>query len=111
MFLAARGVACMVVERHPGSSLHQRARGVTSRTIEMFDVAGLRALPEIPATIGGVRRLRARSMVSTETEEIAWTPKGAIRPAEAPSGPRSPHTGAALAQDQLEPSLRQKALE
>jgi putative polyketide hydroxylase len=41
MFLAARGVACMVVERHPGSSLHPRARGVTSRTLEMFDVAEL----------------------------------------------------------------------
>jgi putative polyketide hydroxylase len=111
MFLASRGIDCLLVERHHGSSPHPRARGVTARTLEMFDTAGLRNLPEVPATIGGLRRVRTRSMVSTEAEEIAWTPKGAVRPPAHPSAPASPHTGAAVAQDQLEPLIRQRALQ
>jgi putative polyketide hydroxylase len=113
MFLAARGVDCMVVERHQGSSPHPRARGFTQRTLEMFDTAGLRNLPEIPAsfTTHTVRRVRAESMAGAWMEEIDWTPKGAVSPPEDPLSSRSPHTGAALAQDQLEPLLRQRALE
>ena len=111
MFLKSRGVDCLVVERHRGSSPHPRARGVTARTLEMFDTAGLRNLPEVPATIGGLRRVRTQSMVSTETEEIAWTPKGAVRPQAVPSAPHSPHTGSGVAQDQLEPLIRQRALQ
>jgi len=111
MFLAARGVGCMVVERHPGSSPHPRARGVTQRTLEMFDTAGLRNLPEIPSSFPKLRRVRTEAMVATPIEEIDWTPAGAVRPPPAPSTPRSPHTGAAVAQDQLEPLLRQRALE
>jgi putative polyketide hydroxylase len=111
MFLAARGVDCLVVERHHGSSPHPRARGFTPRTVELFDTVGLRGLPEAPGTIGGLRRVRTESMVSTKIEEIAWTPKGAVPAPEAPSVPRSPHTGAGIAQDQLEPLLRQRALE
>jgi 2-polyprenyl-6-methoxyphenol hydroxylase-like FAD-dependent oxidoreductase len=111
MFLAARGVRCLLVERHHGSSPHPRARGVTARTLELFDTAGLRNLPEVPATIGGLGRVRTQSMVSTETEEIAWTPKGAVLPQADPSAPRSPHTGAGVAQDQLEPLIRQRAVQ
>jgi 2-polyprenyl-6-methoxyphenol hydroxylase-like FAD-dependent oxidoreductase len=44
-------------------------------------------------------------------EEIDWTPEGAVRPTPAPSVARSPHTGAALPQDKLEPLLRQRALD
>jgi putative polyketide hydroxylase len=112
MFLASRGVDCMLVERHHASSLHPRARGFTQRTVEMFDTAGLRNLPEIPLAFAKQpRRVRTESMVATPLEEIAWTPEGAVRPPPAPSAPRSPHTGAAVPQDQLEPLLRQRALE
>jgi putative polyketide hydroxylase len=121
MFLAAHGVDCMVVERHSGSAPHPRARGFTQRTVEMFDAAGLRDLPaippssgnptEIPQSAGRVRRVRAESMTGTWIEEIDWTPKGAVEPTATPSAPRSPHTGIALAQDQLEPLLRQQALD
>jgi putative polyketide hydroxylase len=111
MFLTSRGVDCLVVERHHGSSPHPRARGVTARTLEMFDTAGLRNLPEVPATSGGLGRVRTQSMVSTNREEIPWTPKGAVRPSAASSGPHSPHTGAGVAQDQLEPLIRQRAIQ
>src|SRR3954453_8574823 len=96
MFLAARGVDCVVVERHHGSALHPRARGFTQRTVEMFATAGLRDLPEIPATIGGVRRVRTESMVGPWLEEVEWTPKGPDGPGGSSSRPSvsgSPHTG------------------
>jgi putative polyketide hydroxylase len=111
MFLASRGVGCMVIERHRASLPHPRARGFTQRTLEMFDTAGLRNLPEIPASFPKLRRVRTESMVAAPKEEIDWTPEGALRPPAAPSTPRSPHTGAAVAQDHLEPLLRQRALE
>lgn len=112
MFLASRGVNCMVAERHPASSLHPRARGFTQRTLEMFDTAGLRNLPEIPSSVTNpLRRVRTASMVATPMEEIPWMPEGAIRRAPEPPAPRSPHTGAAIPQDRLEPLLRQRALE
>jgi putative polyketide hydroxylase len=91
MFLASRGVDCMVVERHHGSSPHPRARGFTQRTLEMFDTAGLRDLPEIPPD-SKLRRVRTESVVATPMEEVDWTPKGAISPPANPSISRSPHT-------------------
>jgi 2-polyprenyl-6-methoxyphenol hydroxylase-like FAD-dependent oxidoreductase len=103
----------VVVERHHGSALHPRARGFTQRTVEMFATAGLRDLPEIPATVGNVRRVRTESMVSLWLEEVEWTPKGARESSKSSSPPLvsgSPHTGVALAQDQIEPILRERAL-
>jgi len=36
LFLAARGVATILVERYPGSSPHPRAIGYTARTMELL---------------------------------------------------------------------------
>jgi putative polyketide hydroxylase len=58
LFLAARGVPTVVVERHAGSSPHPRAIGYAPRTMELLravDVA--RHVPEAPANF---RLLRAR---------------------------------------------------
>ena len=53
MFLAARGVQCMVVERHPASAAHPRAAGYTARTLEFFDTVGLTSVPDIrPGQMG-----------------------------------------------------------
>ncbi|MER7822919.1 FAD-dependent monooxygenase [Streptomyces sp. NPDC096097] len=41
MFLAARGVECLVVEQRPGTSVHPRARLVTARSMELFRSAGI----------------------------------------------------------------------
>jgi putative polyketide hydroxylase len=112
MFLGSRGVRCLVVERHQGSSPHPRARGFTQRTVEMFDTAGLSGcLPQIPTSATKLRRVRTASMVATPTEELDWTPVGAVRSTAATAVERSPHTGAAIAQDRLEPLLRQRAIE
>lgn len=112
MFLAARGIRCAVVERHRRSALHPRARGFTARTLEMFDTAGLRDLPEVALFSTGPRRIRAESITGTWKEETYFTPKGAVSsPAKPSAASPSPHVGAAISQDRIEPLLRQRAIE
>ncbi|MEV0616743.1 FAD-dependent oxidoreductase [Nonomuraea sp. NPDC050404] len=41
LFLSHHGVPCTVVERHPDLLIHPRARGLTSRTMELYRQAGL----------------------------------------------------------------------
>lgn len=107
MFLAWRGVPTVLVERYPGSSPHPRAIGYTPRTLELFHAVGL-DVPEAPANFR-LRRARVESLAGTWFEESAWNPAAE---AQLPDRPRySPHTGAAIAQDALEPMLRRKARE
>jgi putative polyketide hydroxylase len=108
VFLAWRGVPCVVLERHAGSSPHPRAIGYTQRTMELFQAAGLGGrVPEVPASFR-LRRARVESLAGAWFEESRWTPKGDER---APRPASSPHTGAAIAQDALEPILRSRAVE
>ncbi len=103
LFLTARGVPSLLVERHTESSAHPRAVGYTQRTLELFASAGLRGIPETPASFR-LRRMRVHSLAGAWHDERAWTP-GADGPAPEAPAP-SPHTGAAIAQDRLEPMLR-----
>ncbi|HEY3687099.1 MAG TPA: FAD-dependent monooxygenase [Streptosporangiaceae bacterium] len=102
VFLAWRGVPAVVVERHTGSSLHPRAIGYTTRTLELFRASG----PDVPTAHGGgsPRRARVESLAGTWNEEYPWTP-GAAKPAVE----YSPVAGTAIAQDRLEPLLRERA--
>lgn len=112
VFLAWRGVPVIVVERHLGSSPHPRAIGFTSRTLELFRSVGLGArIPQVPRGMR-LRRHRVDSLAGTWREELHWSPE----PAAAESGGKravltdfTPCTGAALAQDRLEPILRDHA--
>ena len=103
MFLASRGVATVLVERHPGSSLHPRAIGYTPRTMELFRAVGLQ-VPEAPAGFR-LRRARVESLAGAWFEESPWHPD----PAGAQAIQYSPYQGAAIAQDALEPMLRDRA--
>ncbi|RKH50207.1 FAD-dependent monooxygenase [Corallococcus llansteffanensis] len=106
LFLASRGVPTVVVERHPGSSPHPRAIGFTPRTLELFRAAGLgERIPQVPPGLR-LRRARAESLAGKWFEETPWTPEEL----RAPELEYSPCRGAALAQDRLEPILREKAL-
>lgn len=108
VFLAWRGIPCVVVERHAGSSPHPRAIGYTPRTMELFQAVGLGGrVPEAPANFR-LRRARVDSLAGTWFEESKWTPHDDER---APRRELSPHTGAAIAQDVLEPILRERAIE
>jgi len=41
VFLGARGVQCLVAERHPGTAIHPRAALVNQRTMETYRAIGL----------------------------------------------------------------------
>src|SRR5215470_1549790 len=108
VFLAWRGVPCTVVERHSGSSPHPRAIGYTARTMELFHAVGLTGeIPQAPPTFR-VRRARVESLAGRWFEESAWNP-GEARVATPEAPKLSPHTGAAISQDFLEPILRRRA--
>ncbi|WP_233261673.1 FAD-dependent oxidoreductase [Vitiosangium sp. GDMCC 1.1324] len=106
VFLAWRGVPTVLVERHPGSSPHPRAIGYTPRTMELYRAVGLG--PRIPQSPPGfrLRRARVESLAGKWFEEYPWTPEDQ----HAPTIDYSPCTGAAVAQDRLEPILREKAV-
>lgn len=112
VFLAWRGVPTVLVERHAGSSPHPRAIGFTTRTLEMFRAVGLGAkIPQLPAGHGRPRRVAVESLAGRWAPEIAWTPDRDPAGPPRPRADHSPCTGAALAQDRLEPILRDKAIE
>ncbi len=105
LFLSKRGVPNIVVDKHRGSSLHPRAIGFTEHTMEQFRAAGV--ADQIPQVAAGVRLRRARveSLAGACLEETVWTP-GQVDDRKADL---SPCRGAAIAQDRLEPILRDAA--
>ena len=108
LFLAWRGVRCILVEKHSGSSPHPRAIGFTTRTLELFRAVGLGAtIPQVPLGHGRPRRVAVESLAGKWFEEVDWSPAKILTRRES----YSPCTGAALAQDRLEPILRDKAIE
>lgn len=106
VFLASQGVPTTLIERHLGSSPHPRAIGYTTRTIELFRGVGI----ELPASTqnGPPRRARVESLTGQWFEEYPWSPP--MPPAAAgDAADHSPVRASALAQDALEPILRDRA--
>ncbi|MEV6602614.1 aklavinone 12-hydroxylase RdmE [Kutzneria sp. NPDC051319] len=60
MFLADRGIESLVVERHPGTSLHPKASGQNPRTMELLRTAGVveQTLAANPFTGGGAFEIK-----------------------------------------------------
>lgn len=106
MFLAWRGIRPVVIEKHQGSSPHPRAIGFTERTLEFYRAVGIAGqIPEVQAGMR-LRRVRAASLAGEWHGESDWTPGQDGRH----TGMASPSTGAAIAQDKLEPILRTGAV-
>jgi putative polyketide hydroxylase len=104
VFLAGQGVPVTLVEKHTASSDHPRAIGYTTRTLELFRAAGV----ELPATTQGhgpPRRAHVESLAGTWFDEYLWSPNSA-----APRFEYSPAGATAIAQDRLEPILRERAV-
>lgn len=105
LFLAWRGVPHILVEKHLGSSPHPRAMGFTETTIEHYRTVGIAdRIPQAPPGTR-LRRVSVASLSSDWMSETDWTPGQAADR----SHDLSPCTGAAIAQDKLEPILRSAA--
>ncbi|ADG11494.1 2,4-dichlorophenol 6-monooxygenase [Caulobacter segnis] len=107
LFLAWRGVPTVLVEKHRASAAHPRAIGFTELTLEHFRTVGIAdQIPQVAPDLR-LRRVTVESLGGAWGEETPWTPGQA----EPDKGAASPCTGAAIAQDVLEPILRRAAAE
>ncbi|KAF5684544.1 phenol 2-monooxygenase [Fusarium circinatum] len=111
LFLSQLNIPNILIERHPGSSLHPRAIGYTARTIELFRTVGVESkLKGIQWSGGPPRRIVVESLAGKWAKEQTWTqkPKGGPHVSFAEY---SPTEGVAIAQDVIEPVLRERARE
>lgn len=105
LFLASRGVEHILIDKHPGSAPHPRAMGFTETTLEHFRAVGIaERIPVTPADFR-LRRTTVSSLAGAWHAETDWTPD------QHRDQDLSPCTGAAIAQDKLEPILREAARE
>src|SRR5437016_5445826 len=106
LFLAWRGVRPILIEKHVGSSPHPRAIGYTPRTMELLRPMGIAdQIPQVPPGFR-LRRAKVDSLAGKWIEETDWTPDKPAKPEPRPE--YSPYPGAAIAQDRIEPLLRDK---
>jgi len=105
ILLSRFGVPSRLVERHPGTSVHPKARGINARTMEIYHQCGIaQAIRDAGLPRDRVRFIVwARTLAGEELERrIPWR-----------SGPQSeavsPVQNCLCAQDDLEPVLRAAA--
>jgi 2-polyprenyl-6-methoxyphenol hydroxylase-like FAD-dependent oxidoreductase len=103
MLLARRRVPCLVVERHPRTSIQYKFRGISPRSMEIYRSAGIesdiRARDLIDDASASVARMR-----NLADSEVSWQ---WMPPSD--TSDISPTTAATCDQDQLEPILRAEA--
>ncbi len=104
LFLARHGIHSLLVERHPGTSIHPRARGINIRTMELYRQLGL----EEPIRVAG--SVLAGNNIFLIVETLAGTerrrfPARAVPVAQEQFDRLSPASWCMCAQDELEPIL------
>ncbi len=110
VFLAWQNVPVIVIEKHKGSHPHPRAVGYPERTMELYRAVGIeKFIPQVSGDFK-LRRAKVDSLAGQVVEETDWTPPQKAR-AAAEVKEYSPVKGAAIAQDNLEPVLRKRAVE
>lgn len=111
LLLASQGVNVLLIEKHEGSSPHPRATGFTQRSLEIFRSLGIEDSIKAISKAGTQRprRTKVESLAGAWQEESHWTPSASGN--QSPKPEYSPCQGAGLAQDALEPLLRQYAQE
>src|SRR5262245_25232437 len=103
MLLARRRVRCLVVERHPHTSIQYKFRGISPRSMEIYRSAGIEA------------EIRARDLIDNESASVARMKNLAVSEVTwqwmppSDTSDISPTTAATCDQDQLEPILRAHA--
>ncbi len=117
LFLAQQGVGSVLVERHPGTSIHPRSRGVNGRTMELLRGLGLeKAVVAASEKLGpsiGIYRGETLLKVLEEKGDGGWFARrqrrgGGMRGQKTKASPVGP---CRCTQDELEPVLLQAARE
>ncbi|MFF2351040.1 FAD-dependent oxidoreductase [Kitasatospora sp. NPDC058115] len=119
LFLRRQGVHCLLVERHPGTTVLTRASGISSRTMELLRGAGLESTvaDRAPKLIEG-HRWRELGQPADQIPWVVLRSNGVADLANAviveePSldvGHLSPTRPYWCGQDRLEPVLRDEAV-
>src|SRR5215831_15794378 len=105
MLLSQQGIRSFLVERHPGTAIVPKARGINARTMEMYRQIGIE------------QAIRDAGLAPERTGLIVWTESLAGREIErrvpgrmsAANRGASPVLNCLCAQDDLEPVLRRIA--
>jgi 2-polyprenyl-6-methoxyphenol hydroxylase-like FAD-dependent oxidoreductase len=104
LLLAKRTVRCIVVERHPRTSIQYKFSGISPRSMEIYREAGIdheiRSRMTRDQKAGGIARIKNMS-----DPEVNW----AWTSAWPDTSDVSPVTAATLDQDMLEPILKRHA--
>ena len=104
LLLARHGVPPLLVERHAGTSIHPRARGLNVRTMEILRTVGL----EGDVRDAGAALATSRYMLFVDTlagEEIRRVPDADLLPVGEALARVTPCDWGRCAQDELEPVL------
>ena len=105
LLLSRYGTRSLLLERHSGTSIHPKARGLNVRTLELFRVWGIE--PTVRAAAKDLERAKdvvwAPTLLAPETRRAPYGGAGEVEQAD------SPTTGVGCAQDKLEPVLREAA--
>src|SRR5215510_14001394 len=103
LLIARRGVPCLVVERHPGTSIQYKFRGISPRSMEIYRNAGIeadiRARDLIDERSAYVARMKNLADPDVSWQGMPWSDTSDV----------GPTTAATCDQDQLEPILRTHA--
>src|SRR6202795_2854347 len=105
ILLSQHGIRSLLVERHPGTAILPKARGINARTMEMYRQLGI----EQAIRDAGLSTERTGFIVWTESlagREIERRVPGRMAPANRGA---SPVLNCLCAQDDLEPVLRRFA--
>src|SRR6185437_9836034 len=102
ILLSRQGIRSLLVERHPGTAILPKARGINARTMEMYRQLGIEQV------------IREAGLAPERTGLIVWTESLAGREIErrvpgrmaAANRGASPVLNCLCAQDDLEPVLR-----
>ena len=105
LLLSRHGIRSVLVERHQGTSVHPKARGLNVRTLELFRVWGLESA--VRAAAGELSRpldvVWAPTLVAPETKRVPYGDDAERLQSD------SPTTSVGCAQDKLEPVLLEVA--
>src|SRR2546430_8480941 len=76
LFLSRQGISSLLVERHSGTSIHPRARGVNGRTMELYRELGIdeavrEAGAELADTFGLYKGQTLREVVESKPRKEA----------------------------------------